>query len=385
MEELLKEYEGLIPANLLKRLQEELPEKTKKSEVKKFLDRLRLEYENALVEPGESVGLLAAESLGEQGTQMTLNTKHFQGVAELNITVGLPRIIEVFDARKTLRSPLMEIYLKGGKWTPENVANFAAKIKETFLDEITDSFEVDVAEATVVVELNKDALAQRSLRAATVAKRLELGIKNVAVKTKENQVVLKLQKDGNDLNKLYLLKEQAKKVFVSGEKGIAQVLPMKKGNEYFVMTAGTNLKKILKLEEVDPMRTKSNDLYETESLLGIEATRQLIVNEILREVEDQGLNIDVRHIMLIADMMCVSGKLKGITRYGVVGEKSSVLARASFETPIKHIINASMRGEVDPLTSVIENVMINQPIPAGTGLAHLYTTISIKKERKSNN
>ncbi len=203
------------------------------------------------------------------------------------------------------------------------------------------------------------------------------------MKNKENQLLLKLQKEGNDLNKLYLLKEQAKKVFVSGEKGIVQVLPMKKGDEYFVMTAGTNLKKILKWEEVDATRTKSNDLYETESLLGIEAARQLIVDEILREVEDQGLNIDVRHILLIADMMCLSGKLKGITRYGVVGEKSSVLARASFETPIRHMINASMRGERDPLTSVIENVMINQPIPTGTGMPKLYTTLTAKGKVKN--
>jgi len=385
MEELFKEYEGIIPESLLNKLKEALPDKSKKSDVKKFLEKLKSEYESTLVDPGESVGLIAAESLGEQGTQMTLNTKHFQGVAELNITVGLPRIIEVFDARKTLRTPLMDIYLKGKKWDPESVANFAAKIKETALEEISDRFELDVAEATIVIELNKDGIAQRGVRPNTIAKRLEKAIKNISIKNKDNVLYIKLQKDGTDLNKLYLLKELAKKVYVSGEKGVSQVLPMKKGDEYFVMTLGTSLKKILKLEEVDVTRTKSNDIYEVQSLLGIEAARQLIIDEIIRVVEDQGVSIDSRHIMLVADMMCVSGKVKGVTRYGVVGEKSSVLARASFETPIKHIINASILGEIDPLTSVIENVMINQPIPSGTGMIKLYTTIKAdEKDKKSS-
>ena len=91
--------------------------------------------------------------------------------------------------------------------------------------------------------------------------------------------------------------------------------------------------------------TISNDIHEVANLLGIEAARKLIIDEVTKVIETQGINIDLRHIMLIADMMCTSGAVKGITRYGVVSEKSSVLARASFETPIRHIINASLRGE----------------------------------------
>jgi len=105
----------------------------------------------------------------------------------------------------------------------------------------------------------------------------------------------------------------------------------------------------------------------------IEAARQAIMNEVYRVIEAQGLNIDIRHVMLVADIMCASGIMKGVTRYGVVSEKASVLARASFETPIKHLINAALEGEVDHLTSVVENVMITQPVPLGTGLPSLIT------------
>ena len=90
------------------------------------------------------------------------------------------------------------------------------------------------------------------------------------------------------------------------------------------------LKKVLELEFVDETRTISNDVFEISSVLGIEAARQAIINEIFKVIDSQGLNIDRRHIMLVADTMCMSGQIQGITRYGVVSDKSSVLARASF-------------------------------------------------------
>ena len=169
-------------------------------------------------------------------------------------------------------------------------------------------------------------------------------------------------------------------MFVQGIKGVTQVLPVKRGEEFIIVTAGSNLKKILEKDYVDPVRTTSNDIFEIYSVLGIEASRQAVVDEVFKVIEAQGLNVDVRHILLVADTMSSSGEVKGITRYGVVSEKASVLARASFETPIRHIINASLRGEVDKLNSVVENVMLNQAIPIGTGLPGLVTKIVKKKE-----
>jgi DNA-directed RNA polymerase subunit A" len=137
------------------------------------------------------------------------------------------------------------------------------------------------------------------------------------------------------------------------------------------------MKAILALEHVDAERTVTNDIAEIANVLGIEAAREAIIQEVRKVIDSQGLKVDVRHIMLVADTMCVSGAVKGITRYGVVSQKSSVLARASFETPLPHIIRAAIVGEEDKLTSVIENVMLNQPVPIGTGLPGL---VSKKRE-----
>jgi len=201
------------------------------------------------------------------------------------------------------------------------------------------------------------------------------------VKKHEDALHIKLKKT-EELNTLYKLKESLKKTYVAGVKKITQVLPVKRDDNFVILTAGTNLKNILKMEEVDGTRTASNDLYEVASVLGIEAARQLIINEVEAVIENQGLNIDIRHIMLTSDTMTSSGTIKGITRFGIVGEKASVLARASFETPLKHIIQASVTGEVDELNSVIENVMANQEVPVGTGLPGLVVKVKDSKGKE---
>jgi DNA-directed RNA polymerase subunit A" len=178
------------------------------------------------------------------------------------------------------------------------------------------------------------------------------------------------------------MKEKVKSVFVTGIKGIKQVLPVRRKDEFIIITAGSNLKKILDMDFVDSTRTRTNNIHEIGAVLGIEAARQAIIEEVYKVIEAQGLNVDIRHVMLVSDTMCSSGKIRGITRYGVVSEKASVLARASFETPIKHLINASLIGEVDLLNSVVENVMLNQPVPVGTGLPGLVTKVNKEKLKK---
>ena len=134
------------------------------------------------------------------------------------------------------------------------------------------------------------------------------------------------------------------------------------------------------MKEVDGTRTTTNDIFEVGEVLGIEAARNLIIKEAKDVFKEQGLDIDIRHIMFLADVMTRTGIVRGVTRSGITGEKESVLARAAFETPIKHVVNASLKGEVDDLNSVVENVILNQPIPLGTGLPGLLAKMKGKNE-----
>ena len=354
------------------KLKDELKEK-KVSEAN--CKKVAQEYKDALVAPGESVGIISAESLGEPGTQMTLNTFHFAGVAEMNVTVGLPRIIEILDGRKLIKTPMMEIFLEKPHNKGSNIMQLAASIRENLLKDIVLEFSINIAEFSIEIKLNKEKMKEIGVNIAGVTTSISKHIKKIKVKQKDDIIIVSMKEKEENLNDIYKLKEKLKLIYIKGVKGIKQILPVKRGDEIVIITAGTNFKDILELDFVDKTRTKTNDIYETAKILGIEAARELIISEVYKVIESQGLNVDIRHIMLVADTMCNNGLIEGITRYGVVSKKSSVLARASFETPIRHIINSSLIGDVDLLTSVVENVMLNQPVPVGTGLPDLVTKV----------
>src|SRR3989344_1244957 len=370
----IEEYADKLSPFMLQEVKQHISANISKADLIKVMEKLVSAHKTAKVNPGECVGLVSAQSIGEPGTQMTLNTFHFAGVSEMNVTTGLPRIIEIFDARKDIKTPMMEIFLKEPHNTDiDKLRKFAAKIKETTFGELASEYSLNIFDQVLKITVNKALLADYDLSAKELAKIIKAKVKGFSVETTDDEITLAKTGKTQELKELYNLKEKIKEFKITGTKGIKQVLPVKRGEEYIVLTSGTNLKEILSLPEVDVARTTSNDIYEIYEILGIEAAREAIIREVFKVIEAQGLNIDVRHIMLVADIMCASGVVKGVTRYGVVKEKASVLARASFETPIKHLINAALEGEVDYLTSVVENVMINQPVPVGTGLPGLVT------------
>jgi len=370
MTQLYKKYENLLPKKIIDEVKELVP-KTSEKRLKKILDKLVEEYNKAKINPGESVGIVGAESIGEPGTQMTLNTFHFAGVAEMNVTMGLPRIIEILDGRTELSTPMMEVYLKRPYSMGKDIKKIAFSIKETRLKDVVEEFVINIVDLTIEIKLDNKKMKEMGITENSVSKSISKETKGISVRQRKDALVVKIKSKDENINQIYKIKEKIKDVFIKGVKNINQVLPVKRGNEFIIITAGSNLKDVLKLDYIDETRTITNNIFEVAQVLGIEAARQIIIDEVFKVIESQGLNVDVRHIMLVADTMCNAGTIKGITRYGVVSEKASVLARASFETPIRHIVSSALRGEVDKLNSIVENVMLNQPVPSGTGLPGL--------------
>ncbi len=374
------EYEEMLPGKLLEEVKQECQdEKLSAADAKKVLEGVKEAYEKAKISPGEAIGIITAESFGEPGTQMILRTFHFAGVSELNVTLGLPRLIEIFDARKEPSTPRMDIYLKA-KYNkdPKVVRKIAARIKETKLKELVTEFSINIGNATVEAKIDGKKLKELNLELSEVVKILNVNTKLFNAKEERGNLILSPKGNQNNLSEVFRVKEKAKDIIIGGIKGISQVLPVKKDNEFMIISSGSNLKEVLQLEEIDEKNTVSNNIIEILDVLGIEAARQAIMNESLKVIEDQGLDIDIRHIMFLADVMTITGEVNGVSRGGITGEKESVLARASFETPIKHIINASLIGERDNLNSVIENVLLNQPVPLGTGLPGLIAKMKKK-------
>ncbi len=373
-----KKYRELLTPKIIEDVERVFKErKVPEAKQKEILERVVKKYNYMKVHPGECVGLISAESIGEPGTQMTLNTFHFAGVAEMNVTVGLPRLIEILDGRKDLSTPSMEIYLNEPYSKGKDITKIAAQIKEIRMRDVVKEVSMDIMESMVEIKLDTDAMEDLILNADELKKILQKKVKDKFKVELEGDVIrVKIKDEKNtELKSLFRLKEQVKDLFIGGIKGITQVLPVKRGDEFVIVTGGSNLEAVLKLDFVDKTRTTTNDIFQIYDVLGIEAARSALINEAFKVIEEQGLNVDIRHIMLVADTMCVDGEVKGITRYGIIRGKTSVLARASFETPLKHIFNAAKIGEVDYLKSVVENVMINQPVPIGTGLPGLVVKV----------
>ena len=323
------------------------------------------------LEAGEAIGVVTSQSFGEPSTQMVLRTFHFAGVSEMQVTQGLPRLIEIFDARKKPSSPKMEIYLKKEYNNEKDARVFAEKIKEVTVKDIASEIDLDFSNKKIEIKIDKDGLRHSHVSLKTIVERLN----EAGFVAKEKQDSVTINASEMNFRDIYQVKEKLKKTIISGVKGIKQILIVKKNNDFVTMTFGTNLKKILEIKEVAPEKLVSNDLHEVAAVFGIEAARQLIMNEIQEVLNTQGLNIDKRHLKLISDAMTNTGEVKGVTRIGIIAQKSSILARATFETPVKQFVNATIKGNKDYLSSVVENVILNQPVPVGTGLPGLLVKV----------
>lgn len=365
---------GVLPESVIKALEGGLLRVSKERAVTRkqldsVLDTVKQAYINAIVEPGEAVGTVAAQSMGEPGTQMTLRTFHYAGVAELNVTLGLPRIIEIIDARRVPSTALMTIYLTGKFAEDKTKARaFAQEIEATTVEDIASQTEMDLINMEFVVTLDRGRMQQKELTPTKVAATIREALK-IEAPVEGNK--LRIKPLTQTLSELRRTATKVKGVPLRGIKGINRVVVKMEGNEYVVYTEGSNLADILQLRGVDQTRTVTNNINEIEEVLGIEAARNSIIIEALKTLEEQGLDVDVRHIMLVADMMTHDGDMKQVGRHGVSGEKASVLARASFEVTTKHLLDACIRGEKDKLNGIIENVIAGQPIPLGTGLVEL--------------
>lgn len=340
---------------------EKVSEKYKLSEKQKekLIEKVYQQFMNSRFEACEAIGIIAAQSISEPATQMTMRTYHVAGSVGLKITLGLPRLIEIFDARKELETPSMTIYLKP-KYNNEKAAiEFAKKIKEVKVEDVAEIF-INLSENSIELKCENENDAKK------LKEIIENKIKTVKCNRRGNLVIVNPKKELST-RELRLLKERIRNLTFSGVKGIENAIVIREKDEWVIQTFGSNLAEILKFEEVDKKRVYSNNPHEVAKVLGIEAARNLIIREAYKTMQEQGLDVDIRFLKLVADIMTFSGKVQPIGRYGVAGKKASVLARAAFEETIKHLVNASVKGSRDNLTGLFENLMVGNLVPVGTG------------------
>lgn len=346
-----------------------IKDKKLESKLTDIISRALNEYDKNIIDPSEACGIVGAQSIGEPGTQMTMRTFHYAGVAEINVTLGLPRLIEIVDARSIPSTPMMNIYLQDEYRLNSNLAKEVAnQIEITRLNTIAD-IETDLTNLVIFVKPNLKTLKNKNI---TLEELRDIVKKIRGVDAKIEKESIKVTIDEPSYKKLLDVNETLKDLKVKGIDGIKRIIIRNEPNEgYVIYSEGSNLEKVLEVEGVDPYRTTTNDIQAVGRVLGIEAARNMIIQEAFNTLSEQGLNVDLRHIMIVSDVMTNDGTIRAIGRHGVSKEKESVLSRAAFEITVTHLLQASRRGETDKLGGVAENIIVGQPVNLGTGAVEL--------------
>ena len=341
-----------------------------KQDTDDFIEVIEKRFKSIRVEPGEAVGIVAAQSLGEPGTQLTLRTKHYAGAAEVSVGSGIQRVEEIVDGRSKAKYPTMTIFLDEKLRTDYSKAEiFAKSLIDVRMSDVVETHE-DFAKGKVVVEVNEQAAKEKGIEVKDLLSAIKTAIKESKGAQKKNSVEFIFQKK-EPLLKIRKSLLKMLNLKVQGVKGIDKAIVSEEHGEFVIRTSGSNLKAVMKLDKIDPSRTITNDIIETSKTLGIESGRLMIVNELRKTLEDNGINVDLRHIMLLADLMTHTGSVRGIVRTGITREKASPFARAAFEETVKHLLDASFKGEIEQLQGVVENIIVGQPIKVGTGIVGL--------------
>ncbi|KAK6745748.1 hypothetical protein RB195_012082 [Necator americanus] len=350
-----------------------------------FLEKCCLKLKRAIIEPGTAVGAIAATSIGEPTTQMTLKTFHFAGVASMNITQGIPRIKEIIDAVKSVSTPIISAKLV--EKNNEGIAReVKARIDVTTLGEICDYIEEIYLPNSIFLLLKLSRKRMKLLR-------LQITLSNIVqsiltskyftpFKTSQittlgkSMMVIKPPSDPNFSPTIsaQIMKQALQKVAIKGVLNVKRCAihaDERHGNEYEIVVEGSNFRDVLSQPGIDYRFTYCNNASTVSEVLGIEAARAVIITEIITTMNAHGINLDRRHVMLLADLMTFRGEVLGMTRNGLMKMKESVLGSASFEKTCEHLYEAAFFSQRDTIRGVSERIILGVPISLGTGMFDL--------------
>ncbi|KAL8591010.1 hypothetical protein ACOMHN_021775 [Nucella lapillus] len=372
-------------------------ERYTKSQVLEYLRMCLHKYEQATIEPGEAIGAITAQSVGEPCTQMTLKTFHFAGVASMNVTLGVPRVKEIINASKKIQTPIVRAQLDVAD--DKDVAMLVKnRVDKTTLEQITKSSHVVTTQndCFVCFKINeprikllklevdldsiKKSIVQSNLKvlAEDITLYPGVGLTVRPVERKKASSGGRFTEEKLSVFRHIRLQDEVGDVVVKGVKGINRAVIFhddqnkdQSVTKYIISAEGNNLRGVMNTPGVKGTHTISNNIMEVRETLGIEAARSTIITELNHVMETHGITIDIRHNMLLADFMTWTGEVLGLTRFGLAKMKESVLMLASFEQTADHLFEAAYFGQKDTINGVSESIIMGKPMSVGTGIFQL--------------
>uniref|UniRef100_A0A0E0DM49 DNA-directed RNA polymerase subunit n=1 Tax=Oryza meridionalis TaxID=40149 RepID=A0A0E0DM49_9ORYZ len=398
----------------------------------------------SLVAPGEMIGCVAAQSIGEPATQMTLNTFHYAGVSAKNVTLGVPRLREIINVAKNIKTPSLSVHLKPEVNKKKELAkNVQCALEYTTLRSVTHATEIwydpdplgtiieedvefvqsyyempdedidpdKISPWLLRIELNREMMVDKKLSMADIAEKInhefDDDLSCIFNDDNADKLILRVRITNDEAQKgeiqdeygeddVFLKKIESNmltEMALRGIPGINKVF-IKEGNVnkfedndgfktekgWMLDTEGVNLLAVMCHEDVDATRTTSNHLIEVIEVLGIEAVRRALLDELRVVISFDGSYVNYRHLAVLCDTMTYRGHLMAITRHGINRNDTGPLMRCSFEETVDILLDAAVYAESDPLRGVTENIMLGQLAPIGTGGCDLYLNDQMLKQ-----
>jgi len=357
--------------------------KITEKQLKAFFTVCFNKYRKSIIEPGTAVGAIGGQSLGEPGTQMTLKTFHFAGVASMNITLGVPRIKEIINASKNISTPIISADLLNKTADVKSARIVKGRIEKTIIEDVAEYIEVVIKpnECYVLIKIDLEAIEKLTLEVDifSIAKSIVLAPKlkipeNYVRIHKPDKIAVNIPMKG-DTNELFYaleaLKRALPKIIIKGIPSINRAVINEEKEGLKLLVEGYGLREVMAIDGVNGLESSTNHIIEMQQVLGIEAARNSIIKEIQYTMQSHGMQLDFRHCMLLSDLMTFKGEILGITRFGIAKMKDSVLMLASFEKTTDHLFDASFYGKKDSIDGVSECVIMGIPMHVGTGIFKL--------------
>jgi len=347
-----------------------------------FFDRVWERYTKAMITPGEAVGAVTAQSIGEPGTQMTLKTFHFAGVASMNVTMGVPRIKEIINASTRISTPIITAKLINDT-DPISARIVKGRIEKTLLGdvckEITEVYSPEGCYLSFILDVETIQALKLDINCHVIVdcilKASKLKIKGNNINVIDDQE-FRVEPPDYSSNSLYFVMQKLKKklpqVIIRGIPEINRAVISKKDfsdgtTKYNLAVEGYGLRAVMNIPGIDGTKTKTNHIMETEKVLGIEAARRSIADEISHLMREHGMTVDARHFGLLADIMTYKGVVLGITRFGITKMKDSTLTLASFEKTTDILFDSAVNARDENVSGVSDCIILGDAMKIGTG------------------
>lgn len=356
-------------------------------------------HEQAKVAPGEMVGIIAAQSLGQPITQMTLNTFHAAGISAMNVTLGVPRLKEIINVSKNIKSPSMTLFplerglekhLKRAKLadfvTKEQVIykHPTSRFEDRYMSRMCiQSLDISLEDTSwsVVYTINPDILGQHGLTLLDITFWINSMYDYVWCSCSDENdasptLIVRLFSNNNGNDTMEKTTHLSKKILNDYSLKMYRHIEECYPEDDRIHTLGINLSEILSDERIDRYKTICNDIVEVYNVLGIEAARETLVRQIQQVIEFDGSYVDYRHISILVDTMTYKGSIMAITRHGINRTETGVLMRCSFEETVNILTDAALHCEFDPIRGVTENIIMGKTAKVGTGVVDVFVDIN---------